>query len=386
MMARGSSHIRYFKRFAQFTFLNVQVVNVNRARLKFSYLKHWSITKDIDINALLKPHLIKKQRKFPILSRTPFWAIYNFLMPTYIKCDIVKYIGLITENNIDVVGTWNGQKLPSSAITEAAKYLKKDIVFFENGLLPNTATCDWEGVNCHNSLPRDVNFYQGFNAGKVLPTHLIPRAPSGKKAKGIDTGSLPNRFIFVPFQMETDSQIVTNSPWIRTMAQLVEILASVIGRVRDPSLQIVIKEHPSEVRRHDHLHGIHPKIHFSNESCTQELIEKSEAVITINSTVGIESLLLGKSVIVLGKACYDVDNVCKRVSSEDMLLDALNNPAQYASCPEVRKSFLNFINDYYVIPTAWSKADETHFEALTQRLLKEDKFSELIKKRSQKEK
>ncbi|MEM7419410.1 MAG: hypothetical protein AAF364_06720 [Pseudomonadota bacterium] len=382
LIARGSSHIRYFRKFAEATSLNVSVIKINSKPflpLYFSYLK---LTKGVDLESLNKPHLLKKERKHPRLAGSFFWSYYSMLSRFLLKLDIAKSAALIDKENADVVGVWNGQKQPSSSIAAAAILLGKEVVYFENGLLPNSTTCDWKGVNCQNSLPSNTAFYRQFdNDKKELPTELVPRAPTTVKAKGVELNALPKKYVFVPFQVETDSQIISNSPWIRCMGQLYEHLESIIEKVNDPNLFFVIKEHPSESTRHDHLHDKHKRILFANQCNTQMLIEKAQAVITVNSTVGIESLLLSKPVIALGSACYGVKGVCLQANSELELLDLINNLARYHSENTVTRGFLNFLHQHYVIPTAWSNIDEEHVTALTLRLLKKDTFTQLLKEK-----
>ncbi len=378
LMARGSSHIRYFRAFAKASALPVEVVKVNREAITPGCVVHLSKVSRSHIASLLSPHVAKKARKYPTLSNTPLWWLYKKCLSFYLKVDVAKYIGIIQRKQPDVVGVWNGQKLPSATIAVAAAILGKDVVHFENGLLPDSTTCDWSGVNCLNSLPRDAGFYLKFAHDMPLPQHLIPRSPLKEKAKGIDVESLPEKFVFVPFQVETDSQIITNSPWIKSMEQFYELLCRVVDKVGDPELRIVIKEHPSEITRHDALHHRHPHILFANQCNTKTLIEKSDAVLTINSTVGLESLLLGKPVMVMGKACYALDGVCTRIDNEEALVAALAQPGASVGEPEIRRGFLNFLYQYYVIPEAWSRAETKHFEALTKRLLKTDQFSKFL--------
>lgn len=378
LVARGSSHIRYFKKFAELSPLNVDVIKVNAKFFLPSHFSYLALAEKADIEQLLVPHLLKKARKHPRLASSFLWSPFKALSRFLIKLDIAKSAALIDNANADVVGVWNGQKQPSSSIAAAAKALGKEVVAFENGLLPNSTTCDWCGVNCENSLPRNGEFYRQFSSAKSLPTELVPRAPIASKAKGIESSALPEKFIFVPFQVETDSQIISNSPWIKNMGQLYQHLANVIDKTNDADLHIVIKEHPSESVRHDSLHHKHPRILFANQCNTQMLIERSQAVLTINSTVGIESLLLGKPVMVLGSACYGIDGVCAKVSNESELLNTLNNLVWCEGDDEIKRGFLNFMYEHYIIPTAWANIDEEHVQALTKRLMKDDSFTALI--------
>lgn len=380
LMARGSSHIRYFKRFAASTSLKVSVVQVNKTFFHPGYFSYWRFTNSLDIDSYLTPHFAKKRKKFPRFCKTVFWGGYEWLMKVYARAEIAKFCGLIEKMEADVVGAWNGQKLPSSSVAFAAKAMDKEVVYFENGLLPHSTTCDVNGVNCLNSLPRDEVFYEQFSGEVTLPQTLQVRERAKAKAEGIAIDALPERYIFVPFQVETDSQVISNSPWIKSMAQLWQHIVNALDMANDPNLTIVIKEHPSDVIRHDKLHNKDPRIIFTNQCSTQELIENAEAVMTINSTVGIESLLLGKKVIVLGEACYDIPSVAYRVRDEESMAWALTHLNECGFDENRQRQFLQCLNDYYVIPQAWAQAKGEHFKALESRLQQTDPFSEKIAK------
>ncbi|NMH59798.1 hypothetical protein [Alteromonas ponticola] len=381
LIARGKSHIRYFKRFAEVTKLSVRVIRINRTFFLPGYVKFLKLADSINKHDYLASHLAKKRTKFPVLSRTWIWLIYEYYLFASVKLEIAKYCGIITRSQADVVGVWNGQKSPSKGVSLAAKLIGKDVVFFENGIMPDSTTCDWQGVNCHNSLPKEADFYNQFDLQTVLPQTLVPRAPTKSKAPGVSNSALPSFYIFVPFQVETDSQIISNSSWIKSMEQLYGHLKSVISQCRNADLHFVIKEHPSEIKRFDHLHHQHPRIKFANNCNTQELIAGSQAVLTINSTVGLEALLLNKPVLVMGSACYSVPGVSHSVSSEEDLGHALNSLNELPFDATLRKQFLSFIQAYYVIPESWAKAENKNFEALTRRLTQTDEFSQLIQQR-----
>ena len=377
-IARGSSHIRYFKKVAAKSALDITVIKLSFFSIGPSIKRYAHITKNIDLEALVLPHLEKKAIKHPMLRKSVFWPAFASLTRFLTKFSIAKNAAIIDRTNADVVGVWNGQKQPSAAIAEAAKALGKEVIYFENGLLPNTTTCDWSGVNCKNSLPKEREFYRQFCTDKTPPCKLVTRKAVSEKAAGVRAEQLPKRYIFVPFQVETDSQIISNSPWIKNMSQLYRHLSRVIEQVDDDELYIVIKEHPSESVRHDHLHHENKRILFANHCNTQELIERAQAILTVNSTVGIESLMLGKPVLVLGNACYDIEGVTHAVRSEEAMLQAFNSLEHIYWDYEVKSGFLNFLHDHYVIPTTWKNIDDKHITALTQRLNRQDVLSQYL--------
>jgi CDP-glycerol glycerophosphotransferase (TagB/SpsB family) len=85
--------------------------------------------------------------------------------------------------------------------------------------------------------------------------------------------------------------------------------------------ELVVKPHPHRpyILPNRHVLSISRFANFAHpEYNTYNLIKNSDTVITVNNTVGYESLLHGKSVVVLGNAfysgcgyTYDVDNIKK---------------------------------------------------------------------------
>jgi capsular polysaccharide export protein len=212
----------------------------------------------------------------------------------------------------------------------------------------------------------------------ILPTQLTHHQSAKKSSDEEDKSTLPERYLFVPFQIETDSQIIRNSPWIQSMEQLWEVLCRVIDQCEDTELQIVIKEHPLEKKRYKHLHNKHERILFFNNTTTQSLIENSTAVLTINSTVGIESLLLKKQLLVLGKACYRLTGLSSGISNENQLNNTINRLTELQCDEKLRQGFLNFLHTYYAIPEYWNKAKAKHFIALERRLTKQDHLGKVL--------
>ena len=109
-----------------------------------------------------------------------------------------------------------------------------------------------------------------------------------------------------------------------------------------------------------------PNIIFSNRD-TKELIEKADAVITVNSSVGLEAILLHKRVIVLGEACYGIDGLSVRVDSQAALLAELNNLSSWMPEIDLIERFLAYLTDEYSVPVSWRNPDSNHLKSLHQR-------------------
>lgn len=345
----------------------------------------------------LTPAIIEKiihfsQKKGEI--RADFGCLRKFL---HDKKQLVKgakrtftyFYHYIRDNKIDMVCVWNGNGAERAAVMEAAKALETKTVFFENGLLPNTSTMDPEGVNYAGILShKNAAFFRnvvvkGDKLDALFREQLIPRAPKRKwyqKTKAPASSealSLDFSYVFVPFQVHDDTQVIIHSPYIRDMKELTAWVAESVKRhnqTNNDNLRIIIKEHPSDSGRtnYDSLKKMYPEITFLRTYSTEALINKAKAVITINSSVGIESLLKHKKVITLGNAGYSIDGIVKKASSIEDLASALD-------CIETNvdknliNHFLYYIRYIYSVEGSWRRPSEIHLQSVKKRI--EDIFA-----------
>jgi len=240
--------------------------------------------------------------------------------------------------------------------------------FFENGLLPNTTTLDSKGVNYRNSVPRNADFYRAYRAPEGAGEQrleLIPRASRNKKFEPVN---LPERYVFIPFQDDRDTQVRLFSPWISDMRQLFALGKRLADEC---NLTVVFKEHPSSREHYPELHAqTNEHLLFANGNPTQELIENSEFVVTLNSTVGLESLLLGTPVMTLGQAFFNIPGLVAHADSAGEMLELARRFPQWALEPQVRQGFLHYLTAEYCIQGSWRTADSAQLQRVAQRMLK----------------
>lgn len=246
---------------------------------------------------------------------------------------------------------WNGILYRQAIALEIAKLHGIKPVYVEAGLLPNRITVDRKGVNFNNSVPRERAFFEAYHNERGLPSTLIPRNPkNAKKFAMAPKTVLPDRYVFIPFQVDYDTQILVHSPWIKNMRMLFDLIERMAEKV--PELSFVFKEHPSSIKAYPDLHrraARHERLLFANGYPTQQLIEQSEAVITVNSTVGIESLLFHKRVMVLGNAFYAIDGIAKGIGNEADLAESLRMLSQWHVEKALIDNFLKYLYYDYLI-------------------------------------
>jgi capsular polysaccharide export protein len=110
-------------------------------------------------------------------------------------------------------------------------------------------------------------------------------------------------YIFFPLQVSSDSQLLLNSDVDNTQALL---LAAEIAKKEGKRL--VVKPHPAEGNRVfvAELADLRKRLGFLFvDMNTFQLMEFSSKIVTINSTAGMEAMLLQKPVTVLGRAVYE---------------------------------------------------------------------------------
>ena len=112
---------------------------------------------------------------------------------------------------------------------------------------------------------------------------------------------LPRRYVFLPLQVETDP--VSDCAYIKTY----DLLCEMIIIARKYRINLVIKRHPKckSDRIYRKLKSI-KKLNnvFESSDNIHRLISFSEAVVTVNSGVGLESVMYLKKTITTGKSEY----------------------------------------------------------------------------------
>ena len=163
LISRRSSHKRYYEQLKSNSSLDISVHVMGLPRL--SALKYLSSAMNQSLDDICLAQLERKQAIGSVLTKNPFIRKLYFRVLVFVqKLRLAKFLSLFENDHIQLVGIWNGGKLPNSIICKAAALSQKKIVFFENGLLPNTTTIDHKGVNANNSVPREAKFYQQFSS------------------------------------------------------------------------------------------------------------------------------------------------------------------------------------------------------------------------------
>lgn len=317
-------------------------------------------------------------------------------------------------NNVDMFAFW-GNSLYSNIIRAFCKKNNIKYINFENGYFrPFTLMVDNKGVNYESSIPKDRNFYEAVEVNyKRYNEYLLKPEKSFKDYEGvlefrkkyyqhigmditpknnneIDKPSLnieakPNKltekYIYVPFQLETDSQIIKHSKEIKSMKDLVKVTLQAIKKYNEKNpnhkYTIIYKNHPLYMSEYDliklpeieNMIKEHDYAELLYDGDNQNLVENADIIITNNSTVGFEGLMHEKRVIVLGEAFYDIDGItysCDDVNKLDGIIEnAINNPVNKTLIHQ----FLYYLRFEYFSEIFKSAPDEKSIMRLVDKIL-----------------
>jgi capsular polysaccharide export protein len=255
-----------------------------------------------------------------------------------------------------VVAVWNGLKGHRLLAVEAARANGHATLFLEEAPLPGRITVDFMGVNAASSIPKMPEFYHrwiannpdvGISDWRSIRSDLKPRMAAKRsdvhqRSGGNDLKNKP--YIFCPLQVPGDSQITVFGDWIQSVDSMIENLA-VASAALPEGWHLRIKEHPSAgVSFSDRIAQIAgQRVILDNATNTLDQIENAQAVLTVNSSVGFESIFFDKPVIVLGKAFYDLEGVVIKATSCDHLARMLSRPEKFQFDARLRDFFMSYI-------------------------------------------
>lgn len=206
---------------------------------------------------------------------------------------------MLGEYKPDYIILWNGDLPKDDIVKNWAVKSDIPIIYIEMGWFPQEKTVyfDFQGVNASSEIRgiklERISLYQRKKLHMFIQKYHREMNLYGNK--------LPSDFIFVPLQVETDSNILKNSA-IKTMKGLVKRVAFMF---KDEI--IIVRPHP---KHPDVKLGRIANMRVDTKSDLHNLVKKARVVIGgINSTVLLEALTYFKPVVALGEGLFSNHNV-----------------------------------------------------------------------------
>lgn len=162
-----------------------------------------------------------------------------------------------------------------------------------------------------------------------------------------------DKFIYFPFHVQLDYQLTIRNPEFLNQLALVKHLCEVCPQ----DYKVVVKEHPITIggfnynqmkeliEFNSNLVILHPMIN------THEIVQKAEAIVTINSKVGAESLVYNKRVVCLGHGFYWNSKIVDKIDGfqdlQSWLLKLRHNEIPTPLPENIRRYFAYVLGESY---------------------------------------
>lgn len=154
--------------------------------------------------------------------------------------------------------------------------------------------------------------------------------------------STDQKVLFVPLQSRSDTTINYFAGDIETYDKFLDLVRSVIEEL-DPNWVVIVKTHPLSKIDEDIPGAI-----FVNDYNVKDLLDRSNAVLLINSGVGVLGALWGKPVLHCGQAFYRSDKLNRKVVNKNEVVEALNSGFKPRNKDVI--AFVSYlINDFYCL-------------------------------------
>lgn len=285
----------------------------------------------------------------------------------------------LDKNNFDLIILSGDSRIAVKALDYIAKKLKIKTIYFEQGPY-GTTILDYDGVNANCSFRHKINVSDDPTAKKKALSRKVKKWSGHKKYRIFDyvfdffkltrlelrdtkvsflkraspagdSYPLPEKFILLVLQVPEDANMRCHSPFFNCHYDIVKSLYDNLPL----GLSLVVREHPLykggyEKEMYEFIRE--NNILLSDGHGLEKSIKQSELVVVNNSTVGIESLLLGKTVLVLGDSYYDNPNFIYKYTGsnlKDHINKALSNPLDF-KLVEKRLNYMfekNFISGHF---------------------------------------
>ena len=263
---------------------------------------------------------------------------------------------VILKSSAAYVACYNGLKGVDQLVVFASRELNIPVLFFENAPLAGRMQIDWKGVNYDSSIPRNKEFFRKVvNDLNEVDWKLIPpnsrQTIKNKEVSQIrDIGGLlaTQKYIFCPLQVPKDSQLTVHGGWIEGISHFL-ICIDQVSPDLPPGFHFRVKEHPSsKISFTKEIIDLNnPNIVLDNYTDTMDLVAQSRAVLTINSSVGMEAFYFEKPVITLGDALYSFDNLTSRATDLSQLKELVRNIEKLEYSDNDRDHFMRFLYSWF---------------------------------------
>ena len=305
----------------------------------------------------------------------PRWGVVKWLKRLLIRLQYNGARRYFAANANHIAVAWNGLAGSRLAFLMAARDAGARTLHAELAPFPGRITLDAVGVNAESSVPQGPAFYRAWatdnmrrdDTWRAMGAHLTART-SRRQDVSQGGSSLPETpFIFCPLQVPDDTQVTLFAGWCSSMAGFLAALQQAAEHLPQ-GWHLRIKEHPSARQSLRPL--LDPllrtnRIILDNGTDSFAQLSAAKAVVTLNSSMGLQAFFHDKPVIALGRAFWAMPDLVAPAEDQIQLNAAFASPETLTFSPVLRAMFMNWLDQVYYPRFSWpgGEADLAAFAA-----------------------
>jgi capsular polysaccharide export protein len=259
-----------------------------------------------------------------------------------LKIDTIDII--INKTSPIYIFIWNGYTgIVANILREYSMVNNIKQAFLERGFFKNSVFIDSKGTNASSDLSK-LESIPKLNI-KYKYKQVVKDKSNFIQKKLIPSKFINKKIIFIPLQVQDDTNILLYSEEIKTMRQLVLMTYM---HMNDDYI-CVVRPHPEEDTSVNLNLPILDRLIVTSDGDLKQWILLSSLIININSTVGLEAILENKKVICLGKSIYSNKGLTIDTNIREFNLDRIK---KFEIDSENIKNYYNYLIEMH---TCFSK-------------------------------
>ena len=306
----------------------------------------------IESSLLFFTDILEKEKPKMILMQTPGENVSGVLLYELAKKMDVKTFMINDvhyKNHIHVSNNTKSSEI-SNKLEKIKSNLHESLEIYDKGFIHNHSNDNVKIISGYDpsikSLSQKIKHYIKrlsnnlepiyLNVGKTKYNLIKYRLHNSfeikKRQKFLDNyteKTLENeKFLYFPLQSEPEASILMNTPFYSNQINLVETIAKSIPI----NYVLYVKEHPfqkhkswrsiddyKKIKNIPNVRFLHPNVN------AQEVLEKSQGVITISGATGFEALFYHIPIIMFGDEYYDKLSMVTKIETFDELPYKIRN-------------------------------------------------------------
>lgn len=252
-------------------------------------------------------------KKYLLKNKNKFYTkiLFRFLAKIY----FIKYYTKLNKKKISHLFIWDDNEIKKRALILAAKILKINYKIFYKSYNDNLILIEDFATRHKSLISRNYEFYLNFEYER--------------KKYEIEKKDI----VLVYLQDDNSVDCILYAPIISKQKDFIKLIYNISQKLKNTKFIIFNAEFKNFVSEN---------IIYAKEKF-EDFLPYAKAVVTINSADVLKCLDYETPIITFGDAFYNIEGVSTTPTSEEGLVDAIDNPENYYN-QKVAGAFMNYID------------------------------------------